>query len=169
MDDHAVLRAPALREQAAQGIAFRVGEMLPAQQRIAEGQPGRNAVFPRQGQHLPRVMVARAHAAAAPEAVLRRTVQRADGAPVVEVLPVGAEQRQKHPVQLVKLKQAGKMIVSGAGTCVVHGGNSSFRYQYSTPPDRGASKKETPGASVSFSVQLPPVSAGNCRPVWSMV
>ena len=67
--------------------------------------------------------------AAAPETVLRRAVQRADIAPVVEIFPVGAVQGEKHPVQLVALEQAGEMIVCGL---VVHMGNNSSFYQYST-------------------------------------
>ena len=114
MDDHSVLRLFLGLQQGAEGIAFPVRQMLRLQQRVAEGQPGRNAVFLHQGQNLPGICLPIAHPAAAPKAAGRRAVNGPDVAPAVKVLPVLPIQRQKHAVQLVKLKQAGKMVVCGS-------------------------------------------------------
>ena len=129
MDDDAVGNATALRQQTAQGVASFIRQMLRSQPGIAEGQASGDAVLPRQGQYLTGGVATASDTAAAPETVLRRAVQRADIAPVVEIFPVGAVQGEKHPVQLVALEQAGEMIVCGL---VVHMGNNSSFYQYST-------------------------------------
>ena len=110
MDDHTIFRI-ALLEQCAERIALFVRQVLLPQQRIAERQTGGNAVLLRQRQHLARIVIAEASAAAAPQAVARRAIDRADRAPIVEPVPVRAVQRQKRTVQLVKLKQAGKMVI----------------------------------------------------------
>ena len=104
MDDDAILRPIAFGKQTAERVAFLVGKVLLTEQRVAERQAGGNAVFPREGKRLLRGAVAGADASAAPDAVRRRAVDRADPAPVVKVLPVRAIERQKYPVQLVKLK-----------------------------------------------------------------
>lgn len=75
-------------EQAAQRIAARVGQVLRPQQGIAERQAGGDTVVPQQGQRVARAAVAAADASAAPEAALRRAVDRANAAPVIKILPV---------------------------------------------------------------------------------
>ena len=92
MDDDAVLRRGTGREQAAERVAGTIGEVLRAEQGIAERQAGGDAVFPRQRQDIPRVLIAKADTTAAPDAAGGRAVDRADGAPVVEIVPVGLEQ-----------------------------------------------------------------------------
>ena len=79
-------RAVSLK-QSAQGVAFSVGQVLRAQERIAEGQARGDAVFPRKRRGVLRPVLAEPGAAAAPEAVRRRTVDGADFAPVVEIFP----------------------------------------------------------------------------------
>ena len=113
VDDDSVLRAGAFRQQAAQPVAAGVRQVLRPQQGVAEGQPGGDAVFPGQGQHLPGVPVPGPHPAAAPDAVRRCAIQGGDAAPIVKILPVLPEQRQKHPVKIVKFKQARQMIAGG--------------------------------------------------------
>ena len=113
VDDDSVLRAGAFRQQAAQPVAAGVRQVLRPQQGVAEGQPGGDAVFPDQGQHLPGVPVPGPHPAAAPDAVRRCAIQGGDAAPFVKIFPVLPEQRQKHPVKIVKFKQARQMIADG--------------------------------------------------------
>ena len=113
VDDDPVLRTGAFRQQAAQPVAAGVRQVLRPQQGVAEGQPGGDAVFPGQGQHLPGVPVPGPHPAAAPDAVRRCAIQGGDAAPIVKILPVLPEQRQKHPVKIVKFKQARQMIAGG--------------------------------------------------------
>ena len=118
--DDAILRGGALAEQAAERVAARVGEVFRPQQRIAEGQPRRDAVLPQQGGHLARAGVPAADAAAAPDAVRRCTIDRSNVAPLIEIFRIGSVQRQKRRVQLVKFKQAGQVIVGDLG--LVHRG-----------------------------------------------
>ena len=98
-------------EQAAQRIAARVGQVLRPQQGIAERQAGGDTVVPQQGKRVARVAVAAADASAAPEAALRRAVDRTDAAPVIKILPVLKKQRQKQAVERIKFKQARQMIL----------------------------------------------------------
>ena len=118
VDDDAVLHAAALREQAAQRIAFPVGQVLLAEQGIAERQTRGDAVFLHEREHIARRSLSEPGAAAAPETVRRRAVDRADFAPAVEIFPVLAEQRQEYAVQLVELEQAGQMKI-----CGIHSGH----------------------------------------------
>ncbi len=110
MDDDAVLRAAAFCQQPAKRVAALVRQMLLPQQRVAECQPGRDAVFPQQGHHRLGITLPAGKASPAPEAVFRGTVDGTDLAPIVKILPVCPEQRQEPAVQLVKLKQPREMI-----------------------------------------------------------
>ena len=110
MDDHAVI-APG-REHCAETVAPSVRQMLLSQKGVAEGQPCGYSVFAQQGENRLRVVIPEADASAAPDAVCGRTVYRAYVAPVVKPLPMLAEKRQKHPIQLVELKQSGKVVVN---------------------------------------------------------
>ena len=85
--------------------------MLRPQQGIAERQAGGDTVVPQQGKRVARVAVAAADAPAAPEAALRRAVDRANAAPVIKILPVLKKQRQKQAVERIKFKQPGQMIL----------------------------------------------------------
>ena len=114
MDNHAVLGPVVFLQQPAERVAPCVGKVLLAQQGVAEGQPGRNAVVPRQSKGRLRIAAFRPDATAAPDAVRRSAIEGADFAPVVEVFPMFAVQRQKGAVQVVKRKQAGKMVVGDA-------------------------------------------------------
>ena len=111
VDDYAVLRAVLGVEQGAEPVAAPVRKMLRFQQGIAEGQPGRDAVFPGQGQCLLGRAVAEAHSAPAPDAVRRGAIDGADAAPVVKIFRVLPEKRQKDPVKIQKFKQPGKMKI----------------------------------------------------------
>ena len=111
VDDDAVLRAIAPGKRTAEGVAAAIRKVLRAEQRVAERQAGRQAIGPRQGQNLLRRPFAGADAAAAPDAVRRRAVERADGAPVVKIFPVLKKQRQEDTVERIRLKQAGKMKI----------------------------------------------------------
>ena len=115
MDDHAVLHTAAFCKLFTQGVALRVGKVLSPQQGVTEGQPSGNAVFPQQRQHLARSCPTAGNASPAPDAARRSAVDRADGAPVVKIFPVLPVQRQKAAVQLVKLEQAGQMIIGSCG------------------------------------------------------
>lgn len=109
MDDHAVLWPAGFREQAAERIAGWIGQMGLRQKGIAERQPGGKAVFLRQRQNRARVLLAAAHASAAPNAALRRAINRGDFAPIIKIFPVRPVERQKDAVKLIKFKQAGQM------------------------------------------------------------
>ena len=109
VDDDSVLRAGAFRQQAAQPVAAGVRQVLRPQQGVAEGQPGGDAVFPGQGQHLPGVPVPGPHPAASPDAVRRCAIQGGDAAPIVKILPVRTIKRQKRRIQVIKFKQTGQM------------------------------------------------------------
>ena len=109
-ENHAAWNRAVVFKQAAQGVAFRIAEVLFPQERIAEGQARGDPVFPCQRRGILRLCVAEADPAAAPETVRRRAVDRPDPAPVVEVFPMLPIQGQKRAVQFVKLKQAGEMI-----------------------------------------------------------
>ena len=109
MDDHAVLRPAGFREQAAERIAGWIGQMGLRQKGIAERQPGGKTVFLCQRQNRARVLLAAAHASAAPNAALRRAINRGDLAPIIKIFPVRPVERQKDAVKLIKFKQAGQM------------------------------------------------------------
>ena len=102
--DHSVRDRSVSLKQLAQSVAFPVGEMFHAQQRIAEGEACGNRILPRQFRHVLRPVLSEADAAPAPEAVCRRAIEGTDLAPLVKILPVFPKQRQKHPVQLIELK-----------------------------------------------------------------
>ena len=114
MEDHAVSGPLALLEAPAERIASPVGKMLFAQKGIAECQPGGDPVLPHQRQNRLRIAISGSDPAAAPDAVRWSAVDRADIAPIIEVLSVPAEQRQKHAIQIVELKQSGKVVIGGA-------------------------------------------------------
>ena len=122
MDDDAVRHTARFGKLLTQGVALRVGKVLSAQQRVAEGQPPGDAVFPQQRQHLAHSCPAAGDASPAPDAARRCAVDGTDGAPVVKIFPVLPVQRQKPAVQLVKLEQAGQMITGSCG--LFHGGLS---------------------------------------------
>ena len=111
MDDDAVPGAGAVFQQAAEGIAPGITQVLRPEQGIAEGEPGGDPIVPQQGQDPPGVRGAVFHTAAAPETIPGGAVDGADLAPVVEILPVLPVQGQKPGVKLVKFKQAGKMVI----------------------------------------------------------
>ena len=113
VDDDPVLRTGAFRQQAAQPVAAGVRQVLRPQQEVAEGQPGRDAILLHQCKDLSGVIPAKAGASPAPDAVGRCAIQGGDAAPIVKILPVLPEQRQKHPVKIVKFKQARQMIAGG--------------------------------------------------------
>ena len=114
MDNHAVLRLAVLLQQSTERVAPGVGKVLLAQQGVTERQPGRNTVVPRQGEGRLRIAGFRSDAAAAPDALRRRAIEGADFAPVVEVFPVVAVQRQEGGIQVVKRKQAGEVVAGDA-------------------------------------------------------
>ena len=107
VDDVAALYRVFLLKQGAEGVALFIRKMLLPEERVAEGQPRRDAVFPRQGKDFFGVMLPEASPSPAPDAVGRRAVDGADVAPVIKVFSVRPEQRQELPVQLVELKQPG--------------------------------------------------------------
>ena len=107
----AVFRFPALLKHGAESVAFPVRKMLLPQQGVAEGQAGGDAVCLRQRQDLPGVLLTGPHPAAAPDAVRRSAVDGADTAPVVKVVPVLIKEGQKQLVEVIKLKQAGEMVM----------------------------------------------------------
>jgi len=111
MDNHAVPGAGAFLEQPAQRVASRIAKVPFPQKRIAEGQSDRDSIFPRQRKRRLRIAYFRPDAATAPDAIRRSAIEGADLTPVVEVLPMLAKQRQKDAVQLIELKQAGKMVI----------------------------------------------------------
>ncbi len=111
VDDDAVLHSLFSGEHFTERIAFRIREMLPAKKRIAEGEPCRNAVFPKKSQYLLRLCLSCFHAAAAPQAPRRRPIHRTDVAPVIEIFPVLIKEREKYPVQLIEFEQPRKVKV----------------------------------------------------------
>ena len=111
MDDDAVWHTAAFCKLVTQGVALRVGKVLSPQQGVAEGQPRRDAVFPRQGKDFFGVMLPEASPSPAPDAVGRCAVDGADVSPVINVFSVRPEQRQELPVQLVELKQPGQVKI----------------------------------------------------------
>ena len=130
MDDHAALRFSRFK-QAAERVALRVGKMLLAQKRIAERQSRGNIILPHERQHVPRIGLAEPHAAAAPQAVRRRAIDRRDVAPVVKIRPMRAVKRQKRAVKIIKLKQPRQMIMRD-GSRIVHGSSSPASSLFST-------------------------------------
>ena len=120
MDDDTILHTVFFFKQRTEGIAFPVCKVLFPEQRIAEGEPGRYAIFLHQCKHPVRLCIAKASAAPAPDAVGRCTVDRTDLAPVVKIFPVFTEQRQKHTVQFIKFKQSRKMIICRAAFVLCH-------------------------------------------------
>ena len=112
VDDDAALYRFFLLKQGAEGVALFIRKVFLPEERVAEGQPRRNAVFPRQGKDFFGVMLPEASPSPAPDAVGRCAVDGADVAPVIKVFSVYPEQGQELPVQLVELEQSGQMIVS---------------------------------------------------------
>ena len=88
--------------------------MLFPQKGIAEGELGRDPIFPRQCQRRLGIAVLRPDTAAAPDAIRRSAIEGTNFAPIVKILPVLAVQRQKNSIQVVKFKQAGEMVVGDA-------------------------------------------------------
>ena len=118
MDNDAI---PALLvKQGAEAIALFIRKVLLPEQGVAESQSGGYAVFPRQCQNFSGVIVSKPDATPAPDAVRRCAVDGADITPVVEILPVFPEKGQKDAVKLIKLEQAGKMIMRDAVLNVFH-------------------------------------------------
>ena len=91
MDDDAVLCAAVVLKQFAERVAALVRQMLAAQERVAERESCGEAVFAHQCSDLVRIVLSAAYAAAAPEAVPRRSVDRGDLAVGAEVFPMLAE------------------------------------------------------------------------------
>ena len=114
MDNHAVSGLVVFLKQPAERVALTVGEMLLAQLGIAEGQPGRDFVFPRQRKGCLGIAAFRPDTAATPDTVRRSAIEGADFAPVVKVFPVLAVQWQEGTIQVVKRKQAGEMVIGDA-------------------------------------------------------
>ena len=112
VDDDAALYRVFLLKQGAEGVALFIRKVFLPEERVAEGQPRRDAVFPRQGKDFFGVMLPEAGPSPAPDAVGRCAVDGADIAPVIKVFSVRPEQGQELPVQLVELEQSGQMIVS---------------------------------------------------------
>ena len=77
-------------EHPAQCVALRIGQMLFANQRIAESEPCRNPVFLHECHNLFRFGIPETDTPAAPDAVAGRPVNGADFTPVVKVFPVVA-------------------------------------------------------------------------------
>ena len=100
-----------LIELCTKAVAGFVRKALLPKQGIAEGQPGGYAVFSRQCQNFSRIIVSKPHTTPAPDAVRRCAVDGADVAPVIEVLPVFPEKRQKDTVEIIELKQTGQMVM----------------------------------------------------------
>ena len=87
-----------LMEQGAEAVASFVRKMFFPEQGVAEGQPGGNAVFPRQCKNFLWVIVSKSDAAPAPDAVRRCAIDGADVAPAIEIFPVFPEKGQKSVV-----------------------------------------------------------------------
>ena len=101
----------------AERIAARITQMLRAQEGVAERQARRNAVITHQRQHIPRARLPRPDAPAAPQAIRRCAVNRADVAPIIEIFRMVSVERQKSTIQLIKLEQAGQVIVGDCHAC----------------------------------------------------
>ena len=115
-----------LIEQRTEAVALFVRKVLLPKQGITESQTGGNAVFLHQRQHFLWVIVSKTHTPSAPDAVRRCAVDGADVAPVVEIFPVLPEKRQKDAVELIKLEQAGKMVMRYNFLYVAHVFPASF-------------------------------------------
>ena len=92
MENHAAI--PAVVQHLAERIAARITQMLRAQEGVAERQARRNAVITHQRQHIPRARLPRPDAPAAPQAVRRCSVNRADVAPIIEIFRMVSVERQ---------------------------------------------------------------------------
>ena len=97
-------------EQGAQSITFFVGKMFCAKQGIAESQARRDAVFLHECDNVFRIRIAKSDAATTPQAIAGRTLDGADFTPLGKIFPVLAEKRQESLIQVVKFKQAGKVV-----------------------------------------------------------
>ena len=98
MDNDAVGNALVFLKQGTEGVTFFVRKVFLCEQGIAEGEPGRNAVFLHQHQHFFRITVPESGTPATPETVRRGTIDRADFAPVVKVFPMFPVQGEKYLV-----------------------------------------------------------------------
>ena len=98
MDNDAVGNAFAFLKQSTEGVTLFVGKVFLCKQGIAEGKPGRNAIFLHQCQHILRIAVSESGASATPEAVCRGAINGADFAPVVKIFPMIPVQGEKHLV-----------------------------------------------------------------------
>ena len=143
MEDDAILHPAALCKEGAERIAFPVRKMLLPEEGVAEGQPGRDAILLHQRKDLSGVIPAEAGASPAPDAVGRCSVDGANAAPVIEIFPMSPVQGQELPVQLIKLKQTGQVII---GFFLFHRTLFSLVLSYCTmfPPH-----KKAPGGLVT--------------------
>lgn len=98
MDNDTVWNAFAFLKQDTEVVTLFVRKVFLCEQGIAEGEPGRNAVFLHQHQHFFRITVPESGAPATPETVRRGTIDRADFAPVVKVFPMFPVQGEKYLV-----------------------------------------------------------------------
>lgn len=96
MDNDAI--PSCLIEQGAEAVALFVRKVLLPKQGVTEGQPGGNAVFPRQCQNFAGIIASKPDATSAPDAVRRCAVDGADVAPVIEVFSMLPEKRQKDAI-----------------------------------------------------------------------
>ncbi len=80
--------AAALRKDLTEPVAERIGKVGRGKEQVAEGKTRGNPVRFRERQNVPYGHISLSHSAASPEAPRRGAVEGADGAPVVEVLPV---------------------------------------------------------------------------------
>ena len=118
VDDDAALHLVFSLKQGAESVALFIRKMFLPEERVAEGQPRRDAVFPRQGKDFFGVMLPEASPSPAPDAVGRCAIDGADVAPVIKVFSVRPKQRQELPVQLVELERSGQMVI---GFFLFHG------------------------------------------------
>lgn len=95
MENDAVPGTLAFRQQTAEPVAPGIVQVLRPEQRIAEGQPGGDSILPQQSQHIVWVLGSGSYPASAPNVVRRSTIDGADVTPIVKILPVLTEQRQK--------------------------------------------------------------------------
>ena len=101
--DHSAFSAPVVLKEPAQGIAFFVGKMFFPEQRVTEGETGRDRICPHERRHVFGSFTAVSHSAAAPETIRRSAVNRADLTLVIEILSVLTVQLQKDFIQFIKL------------------------------------------------------------------
>lgn len=98
MDNDAVGNTLTFLKEGTERVTLFVEKVFLCKQGIAEGEPGRNAVFLHQSQHFFRIAVPESGASATPEAVCRGAIDRADFAPVVKVFPMFPVQGEKYLV-----------------------------------------------------------------------